>query len=68
MFVPPGYHIGAEYTGGGGSAPPETGDAPSIYEGGLGNTLMNGCYGSNYSVDDPCHGIKKFGTVCTVCF
>ncbi|XP_068740594.1 uncharacterized protein [Montipora capricornis] len=57
MFVPPGYHLDTEISDEGGS--PKEAEPPAYnYPAGLGNVLMNGCYGTGYKPGDPCYVAK----------
>ena len=65
MFVPPGYHLDTTISDEGGS-PKETEPAAFNYPAGLGNVLMNGCYGTGYKPGDPCYVAKWTLDACLV--
>ena len=69
MFVPPGYHMGASISG---IEKPEQehGDVPYTYapNSGVGYVMMNGCWGTNYTANDPCYNAKTTSSVCQVCY
>lgn len=67
MFVPPGYHMGASITDVD-KTEKEHGDVPYTYapNTGLGYVMMNGCYGTNYTSNDPCYNAKYKSTICLV--
>lgn len=57
MFVPAGYHMNSHIASDD-SAPKEVGEAPYTYPAGLGNVLMNGCWGTGYKEGDPCYAAR----------
>ncbi|XP_078358108.1 uncharacterized protein LOC144642883 isoform X1 [Oculina patagonica] len=63
MFVPSGYHIDASVEEGSNS-PKANGNTPFTYPTGMGQVLMNGCWGANYSTHDPCYNSKAQSTNC----
>ena len=65
MFVPPGYHMDSTITDDGGS-PKEAEPTAYTYPAGLGNVLMNGCYGTGYKEGDPCYVAKWTLDACLV--
>ena len=65
MFVPPGYHLDSKITDDAGS-PKEPEQAAFTYPAGLGNVLMNGCYGTGYKEGDPCYVAKWTLDACLV--
>ena len=67
MFVPSGYHIDASI--GGQSKPPAEDGSPSfVYPAGMGQVLMNGCFGTGYTVNDPCYNAAATSVSCKVSF
>lgn len=66
MFVPPGYHLDSTISDDGGS-PKEAEPTAYTYPAGLGNVLMNGCYGTGYKEGDPCYVAKWTLDACLVC-
>ena len=65
MFVPSAYHLDASVAGGS-KSPEEKGDTPFIYPAGMGQVLMNGCWGTDYKIGDPCYNAKLNSTICWV--
>ena len=65
MFVPSAYHLDASVEGGS-KSPDERGDTPFIYPAGMGQVLMNGCWGKDYKIGDPCYNAKLNSTICWV--
>ena len=65
MFVPSAYHLDASI-GGDTKSPEETGDTPFIYPAGMGQVLMNGCWGKDYKSGDPCYNAKANSSICRV--
>ncbi len=65
MFVPPGYHMDSTITDDAGS-PKEAEQAAYTYPAGLGNVLMNGCYGTGYKEGDRCYVAKWTLDACLV--
>ena len=65
MFVPSAYHLDASVEGGS-KSPEERGDTPFIYPAGMGQVLMNGCWGKDYKIGDPCYNAKLNSTICWV--
>ena len=65
MFVPPGYHLDSSISEDGGS-PKEAEPSAYTYPAGLGNVLMNGCYGTGYKEGDPCYVAKWSLDACFV--
>ncbi|KAJ7336554.1 hypothetical protein OS493_011768 [Desmophyllum pertusum] len=61
--VPEGYHLTASM-GGGSSPQHEAGEPPYIYQGGIGQTIMNGCWGTGYQPHDPCYKSKTSASLC----
>ena len=67
MFVPSGYHIDASI--GGRSKPPTEDGSPSFsYPAGMGQVLMNGCFGTGYTENDPCFSADATSVSCKVSF
>jgi len=66
MFVPPGFHIGAEITGEDEKPEGQKGEQAFTYPMGIGGMIMNGCYGTNYQLGDPCYQAKDATTLCWV--
>ncbi|XP_031555975.1 uncharacterized protein LOC116292763 [Actinia tenebrosa] len=63
MFIPPGYHIQAEVEGQG--KPDESNDPqPYTYPAGMGNMIMNGCWGTGYKKGDPCFDALEASEQC----
>lgn len=65
MFVPAGFHMDASIKDDAGS-PAEPEPAAFNYPAGLGNVLMNGCYGTGYKEGDPCYVAKWALDACLV--
>ena len=65
MFVPSAYHIDASVQDDK-KAPEEAGDTPFIYPAGMGQVLMNGCWGKDYKIGDPCYNAKENSSICWV--
>ena len=65
MFVPSAYHLGASVEGGA-KSPEEKGDPPFIYPAGMGQVLMNGCWGKDYKIGDPCYNARANSSICRV--
>ena len=65
MFVPPGYHLDSQISDDSGS-PKEAEPAAFNYPAGLGNVLMNGCYGTGYKEGDPYYVAKWTLDACLV--
>ncbi|XP_078348817.1 uncharacterized protein LOC144633816 isoform X1 [Oculina patagonica] len=63
MFVPSAYHIDASVEEGSNS-PKADGNTPFIYPTGMGQVLMNGCWGTNYGTHDPCFNAKANSSNC----
>ena len=66
MFVPAGFHIGAEITGEDEKPEGQKGEQGFAYPMGIGGMIMNGCYGTNYQLGDPCYQAKDTTTLCLV--
>ena len=66
MFLPPGFRIGAEITGKDKKPKGQKGEEPFTYPMGIGGMIMNGCYGTNYQLGDPCYQAKDTTTLCLV--
>ena len=66
MMVPAGVHIDAEYTGEEKHDEKNPGEQPFAYPMGVGGLLMNGCYGTNYQIGDPCYDFKTASSICLV--
>ena len=66
MFVPPGFHLGAEITGEDEKPEGQKGEQAFAYPMGIGGMIMNGCYGTNYQLGDPCYQAKDATTLCWV--
>ena len=65
MFVPPGYHLDSVISDDSGS-PKEPEPTAYVYPAGLGNVIMNGCYGTGYQETDPCYVAKWALDACLV--
>lgn len=65
MFVPSAYHLDASVEGDS-KSPEEKGDTPFVYPAGMGQVLMNGCWGTDYKIGDPCYNAKLNSTICWV--
>lgn len=65
LFVPSAYHIDATVEDGSRS-PKEQGGTPFIYPAGMGQVLMNGCWGKDYQKGDPCYNAKATSPICRV--
>ena len=65
MFVPAGFHMDASIKDDAGS-PAEPEPAAFNYPAGLGNVLMNGCYGTGYKEGDPCYVAKWTLDACLI--
>ena len=57
MFIPAGYHMNSHISSED-SAPKEVGEPPYTYPAGVGNVLMNGCWGTGYQEGDPCYAAR----------
>ena len=66
MFVPAGFHIDAQVTGEDEQPEGEKGEQPFAYPMGIEGMMMNGCYGTNYQLGDPCYQAKDTTTLCLV--
>ena len=66
MFVPAGFHIDTEITGEDEKGEGEQGDQPYPYPMGVGGMIMNGCYGKNYQLGDPCYVVEDTTKLCLV--
>ena len=66
MFLPPGFRIGAEITAKGKKPKGQKGEQAFTYPMGIGGMIMNGCYGKNYQLGDPCYQAKDTTTLCLV--
>ncbi|EDO50029.1 predicted protein [Nematostella vectensis] len=67
MFAPAGYHISSELDGGDEKEKGDYEPAPIPYPGGfIGNAILNGCFGTNYSQGDPCYSPAETKTQCRV--
>ncbi|XP_048578736.1 uncharacterized protein LOC5522213 [Nematostella vectensis] len=65
MFAPAGYHISSELDGGDEKEKGDYEPAPIPYPGGfIGNAILNGCFGTNYSQGDPCYSPAETKTQC----
>ena len=63
--VPEGYHLTASM--GSNSKPThESGELPFIYPAGIGQAIMNGCYGTGYELNDPCYQSRTDAGICNV--
>ncbi|CAH3123054.1 unnamed protein product [Pocillopora meandrina] len=58
MMVPSAYHLDASIDGDS-KSPVEEGKTPFIYPAGMGQILMNGCWGKDYKIGDPCYNAKE---------
>lgn len=65
VTVPEGVHITATIEGDEGHQH-ESGDAPFTYPEGIGQAIMNGCWGRDYQENDPCYKAKKKSLTCKV--
>ena len=63
--VPEGYHLSAGIADNE-KQPEEKGDTPFFYPAGMGQVLMNGCFGRDYKEGDPCFKTKRKAKVCYV--
>ncbi|EDO42797.1 predicted protein [Nematostella vectensis] len=67
MFVPAGYHINTEVEDDGADKELETekvSPTPYTYPSGLGSVVMNGCWGTGYTENDPCYNAMEKTTQC----
>ena len=58
MIVPSAYHLDASIDGDS-KSPVEEGKTPFIYSAGMGQILMNGCWGKDCKIGDPCYNAKE---------
>ena len=65
MFVPPGYHLDSVISVDSGS-PKKHEPTAFFYPAGLGNVMMNRCYGTGYQKTDPCYVAKWALDACLV--
>ena len=65
MMVPSAYHLDASINGDS-KYPLEEGKTPFIYPAGMGQILMNGCWGKDYKIGDPCYNAKENSSLCRV--
>ncbi|RMX57793.1 hypothetical protein pdam_00006741 [Pocillopora damicornis] len=65
MMVPSAYHLDASIDGDS-KSPVEEGKTPFIYPAGMGHILMNGCWGKDYKIGDPCYNAKENSSLCRV--
>ena len=68
LVVPAGMQITSRISGDEDDSEPEGGSmqAPGVYPYGVGNILMNGCYGTGYELGDPCYDLAKATDSCLV--
>ena len=66
MYAPAGVHVDAEYVSEGKEEEDSTGEQPFGYPMGIGGVMMNGCYGTNYQIGDPCYDFKTASPNCHV--
>ena len=65
MFVPSAYHLDASIEDNS-KSPVEEGETPFTYPAGVGQILMNGCWGKDYKIGDPCYNAKENSSICRV--
>ncbi|XP_064609751.1 uncharacterized protein LOC135473788 [Liolophura sinensis] len=63
LFSPPGVEIDTQYTNIRSEPDSQAGDSYS-FTSGVGNALLNGCYGPSLSASDPCYAAKKLLPKC----
>ena len=66
MYAPAGVHVDAEYTSDDKAEEDFTSEQPFAYPMGIGGVMMNGCYGTNYQIGDPCYDFKTASPNCHV--
>ena len=71
VIIPPGMHITAKVTREGEDEEEEpsaqsAGQTPFYYPSGVGQMIMNGCFGTNYQAGDPCYEAKWKTSACLV--
>ena len=65
MFVPSGYHVNMAVTEDEEPAAQE-GEEPYGFPAGIGEALINGCWGTGYKINDPCFNAKTTEIKCDV--
>ena len=58
MYAPAGVHVDAEYTTKNKDEEDFTGEQPFAYPMGVRGVMMNGCYGTNYWMGNPCYDLR----------
>ena len=66
MYAPAGVHVDAEYTSEDKDEEDFIAEQPFAYPMGIGGVMMNGCYGTNYEIGDPCYDFKTASPNCHV--
>ena len=67
MYAPAWVHVGAEYTTEDKDEEDCIAEQLFAYPMGMGGVMMNGCYGTNFQIGNPCYNFKTASPNCHVC-